>query len=211
MKAGNRDGPPVLGERPAPPLLDDNRRAEAIDRRRGDDIRPAAEFTAGHLHGTLCIPLIKAFTTWAGWLVAPHLPIALIATPKQARSRRSGRWRRSDSTTCGADSRRPPCAAGGVRQARRGDVMSAEEMRESGRLLVDLREANEFAAGHIPGAEHHPLGTVAAELAGLDRATPLAIHCQGGTRSAIGASVLERMGFTDVIDLNGGYGAWKKR
>jgi hydroxyacylglutathione hydrolase len=44
----------------------------------------------------------------------------------------------------------------------------------------------------------------------MDRATPLAIHCQGGTRSAIGASVLERMGFTDVIDLTAGYGGWRK-
>jgi rhodanese-related sulfurtransferase len=42
----------------------------------------------------------------------------------------------------------------------------------------------------------------------MDRNTPLAIHCQGGTRSAIAASVLEKLGFTDVIDLNEGYGRY---
>ena len=72
--------------------------------------------------------------------------------------------------------------------------------------VIDLREKNEWNAGHLPGAELHPLGTVTTTLAALDRATPLAIHCQAGARSAIGASVLERMGFTDVVDLTAGYG-----
>ena len=81
-------------------------------------------------------------------------------------------------------------------------------MIASGRRVIDLRERNEWEAGHIPGAEHHPLGTLQDTLAGLDRDEPVALHCQGGTRSAIGASVLESMGFTNVVDLKEGFGAW---
>jgi hydroxyacylglutathione hydrolase len=55
---------------------------------------------------------------------------------------------------------------------------------------------------------HHPLGTVRQALADLPRDTPLAVHCQAGTRSAIGASVLEAAGFTDVVDLTAGYAGW---
>ena len=87
-------------------------------------------------------------------------------------------------------------------------IADAEAMIASGRRVIDLRERNEWDAGHIPGAEHHPLGTLQETLAEMDRDEPVALHCQGGTRSAIGASVLESMGFTNVVDLKEGFGAW---
>ncbi len=66
----------------------------------------------------------------------------------------------------------------------------------------------EWASGHIDGAKHLPLGTLPTTMAAMDRSTPLALHCEGGTRSAIGAALLEQMGFTDVTDLTGGWNAW---
>jgi hydroxyacylglutathione hydrolase len=159
----------------------------------------------------LLIPLSKGFTTWAGWLLDYETPIALIADEQQqadeaARALRSIGF---DQVTgwYPADAVRAASGSAWV-GARHGEIAEARDMQADGRRVIDLREQNEWDAGHIPGAEHHPLGTLSASLADLDRDTPVAIHCQGGTRSAIGASVLEGMGFTDVVDLEAGYGRW---
>ena len=212
MKRMNRDGPPLLGERGAPARLDPASFDEALRQGRVVDVRPGAAYAGGHVRGTISLPLIKAFTTWAGWLLDYDTPIALIAADADAAEEAQRAlasigldqvhgWFGPDLLDARRDG--PTWSA-----ARRGEVTEAESMSAAGRQVIDLRERNEWDAGHIPGAVHHPLGRIQEELGELDRETPLAIHCQAGTRSGIGASVLEEMGFTDVIDLNGGYGGW---
>jgi len=101
-------------------------------------------------------------------------------------------------------------AAGeGLTTSVHGDINGAETLMADCRKVIDLREIHEWNAGHIPGAQHQPLGTIRSGLATLDRDTPVAVHCHGGTRSAIGASVLEAMGFTDVVDLTAGISGWR--
>ncbi|MBA2292560.1 MAG: MBL fold metallo-hydrolase [Gemmatimonadales bacterium] len=211
MKRVNRDGPPVLGARPGLPEVD--RDAVTHGLKSGSvvlDVRPKAEQAAGHLAGTLGIPLIKSFTTWAGWLVPGDATVILIAGGADVAA-----TARDALASIGIDNvigyAGPSVISGPtVRTAQPGDINNAGAMQADGRHVLDIREANEYAAGHIPGAEHHPLGTLESSVANLDRSTPLAVHCQGGTRSAIGTSVLERMGFTDVIDLTAGFGGWRK-
>ncbi len=213
MKRINREGPPVLGDRGPIAELP----ADKFDRARAEgvviDTRPKADYAAGHLKGTLSLPLIRAFTTWAGWLLPYDAPLALIAaTPADAVEARRALASIGLDRVTGAFSPALLAAREGSpawATGRRGDVTEAEAMVAAGRTLVDLREANEWAAGHIPGAVHHPLGRLPTELADLPRDTPLAIHCQAGTRSAIGASLLESLGFGDVIDLSDGYSAWR--
>ncbi len=213
MKRINREGPPVLGERGPVAQLPAADLSRALAEGFVIDTRPKADYAAGHLKGTLSLPLIRAFTTWAGWLLRFDAPIALIAADRDdaTEARRALASIGLDRVTGVFEpallaTRGDPAAWG---TGRRGDIAEAEAMVAAGRTLVDLREANEWAAGHIPGAVHHPLGRVPAELADLPRDTPLAIHCQAGTRSAIGASLLESMGFTDVIDLSEGYAGWQ--
>ena len=79
----------------------------------------------------------------------------------------------------------------------------------AGTMILDVRETDEWNAGHIDGALNRPLGTLPATILALDRNTPVALHCEGGTRSAIGAALLEQMGFSDVTDLTGGWNEWK--
>jgi hydroxyacylglutathione hydrolase len=78
--------------------------------------------------------------------------------------------------------------------------------QKNGRQLIDVRGAGEWHAGHIPGAIHIPLGNVAHEFANADRNKSLVMQCQGGTRSQIALSILKKLGFTDVLNLTGGYG-----
>jgi hydroxyacylglutathione hydrolase len=74
--------------------------------------------------------------------------------------------------------------------------------------VVDVRSANEWAAGHIAGAQHIPLGYLADRCRTLPTTQPIVVQCQSGARSAIAASLLERLGFSDVTNLAGGLTAW---
>lgn len=212
MKRLNRDGPPLLGDRAPLSELAVDAVAEA---RSGVvlDVRPASEFAAGHLRGAISIPLIKAFTTWSGWLVGYDTPITLVApdaaTAESARTALASIGLDDVRGWFGPGTLAAVAAREGLATATRGDITEAEAMIAAGRTVVDLREQHEWDAGHIPDAVHHPLGTVQHSLEDLPRDTPLAVHCQAGTRSGIGSSVLEAMGFTDVVDLAAGYSGWR--
>jgi len=86
--------------------------------------------------------------------------------------------------------------------------------------ILDVREADEFAAGHLPGARHYPRGflEVRADLEHpkrdpwlADRSRKLVLYCGGGHRSALAAQSLKRMGFGEVLSMAGGFGGWTQR
>ena len=76
--------------------------------------------------------------------------------------------------------------------------------------LVDVREADEWARGHLPGAVFMPRGVLErdAEVAFPDPDTPLVLYCGGGYRSALAAQSLGQMGYTAVASMAGGWRAW---
>jgi hydroxyacylglutathione hydrolase len=74
--------------------------------------------------------------------------------------------------------------------------------------VLDVRNRSEWDEGHIPGARHVPLPELTARLDELRDAGPIAVHCQGGSRSAVAASVLAAAGVNDVTNVEGGYAAW---
>jgi rhodanese-related sulfurtransferase len=79
-------------------------------------------------------------------------------------------------------------------------------------LLVDVREDNEWAAGHIPGAVHMGRGIIERDIeqAVPDHAAQLVLYCGGGFRSALAADNLQKMGYTNVISMDGGWRGWNE-
>ena len=77
-------------------------------------------------------------------------------------------------------------------------------------VLVDVREESEYAAGHIPGAVHLSKGVIErdVEKAVPDPAAPVVLYCGGGFRSALAADNLQKMGYTRVESMDGGWRAW---
>jgi rhodanese-related sulfurtransferase len=77
-------------------------------------------------------------------------------------------------------------------------------------LLVDVREESEFAAGHASGAVHMSKGVIERDVETKvpDTATPLVLYCGGGFRSALVADNLQKMGYTNVISMDGGWRGW---
>ena len=79
-------------------------------------------------------------------------------------------------------------------------------------LLIDVREDNEWQAEHAQGAEHLGKGIIERDIetAVPDKSTELILYCGGGYRSALAAEALQRMGYTNVWSMAGGWKAWKE-
>jgi molybdopterin/thiamine biosynthesis adenylyltransferase/rhodanese-related sulfurtransferase len=88
----------------------------------------------------------------------------------------------------------------------------AQQAAQKGALLVDVREADEWAQGHAPGALHIPRGflEIRIEESAKDKDAKVVLYCAGGTRSAFAARSLQELGYTDVVSLTGGFGRWKE-
>jgi len=90
--------------------------------------------------------------------------------------------------------------------------VEAKAKQEAGALVVDVREAEEFANGHVPGAVHLSRGTVEMRIEehASETSAPIVCYCGGGGRSALATESLQRMGYTNVASLAGGFRAWKE-
>lgn len=215
MKRINRDGPAILGGFPSPAAGD----RDALERALASgtvviDTRPAAVFGAGHVPGTLNIPLNKSFSTWAGWLVSYDVDIHLIADDERTVATavrelamigldRVTGWYATAVVTAWRDAGRHLGTIATLEPAALAPRLAAGDV-----TLVDVRNRSEWEAGHLPHALHIPLGHLAARLAEIPRDRPIVVQCQSGARSAIAASHLQRLGVVDVHDLLGGFQRW---
>jgi rhodanese-related sulfurtransferase len=91
--------------------------------------------------------------------------------------------------------------------------VSAEEAGQkqaAGAILIDVRERDEFERGHARGAEHLSRGVLELRIEQHvpDPSTPVICYCGGGSRSALAAESLQRMGYSNVASLAGGMKAW---
>lgn len=213
MKRVNKAGPPLLGDFAAPPRVPDTKLAELL--KSGAlviDTRPAAEFAARHVPGTLSIPLNTSFVTWAGWLVPSTADLYLMADEATAaRLREVARLLAmiGIDRVAGWVSTATVAASAELRTTPEIDVPGLRTRLAAGTAaVIDVRSANEWAEGHIPGAEHIPLGYLADRCRTRPATQPIVVQCRTGARSAIAASLLERLGFTNVTNLAGGFTAW---
>jgi len=215
MKRINRDGPPVLGgfarapELPAQELGDLlGRGATVVDTRSADD------YAVGHVPGTINIPLVRSFTTWAGWLVPYDQDFHLIADPAVvAEAVRDLAMIGLDRVAGFFDPAAVTASAGagdGLGTIDRIDAEQLETRLRAGDVaVVDIRGVAEWEAGHIPGAPNIPLGYLADRLDDLPNGRPLVVHCESGGRSTIAASLLKARGVDAVVDFRGGFSEWQ--
>jgi glyoxylase-like metal-dependent hydrolase (beta-lactamase superfamily II)/rhodanese-related sulfurtransferase len=179
------------------------------------DTRPAQEFGAAHIPGSLQIGLGGQFASTAGILVGVGPEVVLVA--EDDKSLEESRLRLS---RVGIDHVTGYLDGGLANWVRAGmpvgtvPQISAEELnrmvRDHERVqVVDVRQPSEWGQGHVPGATLVPLGALRTELGNLDTEVPIVVHCKGGYRSSIAASILKHAGFRDVFNLTGGFDAWR--
>jgi rhodanese-related sulfurtransferase len=80
-------------------------------------------------------------------------------------------------------------------------------------LLIDVREESEYAADHLPGAVHMGKGIIERDVEARvpDQDTPMVLYCGGGFRSALAADNLQKMGYTQVLSMDGGIRGWREK
>jgi hydroxyacylglutathione hydrolase len=219
MKRINRDGPSLLGGLPRPMHLPAHTLASLV--RAGEivvDTRSAAEYAAGHVPGTLSIPLDGSFTTWAGWLLPYDRDIHLLVGSAGCSHCVDDAVR--DLAMIGLDRVRGVLGAESIGEWSRSESLetvrqttadeAAELIARGEAVLVDVRGGAEWEAAHPVGATNIPLGYLDDRRDELPQHRLIIVHCGTGARSAIAASVLERRGITRVANLAGGIAAWQR-
>ncbi len=97
-------------------------------------------------------------------------------------------------------------------RVRESNVHEVKKRLEAGEkfILVDVREESEWARGHLPGAIHLGKGIIERDIEQRipDRSAPLVLYCGGGFRSALAADNLQKMGYTNVLSMDGGWKGW---
>lgn len=92
------------------------------------------------------------------------------------------------------------------------DIEDYTKLPSGGHLLIDVREDNEWAAGHAAGAIHLGKGIIERDIETKvpDKSTTMVLYCGGGFRSALVADALQKMGYKNPISLDGGWRAWNE-
>jgi len=92
------------------------------------------------------------------------------------------------------------------------DVAEACKRVAAGAALIDVREDNEFEAGHAAGAKHMGRGIIERDIVQTfpEKDTEIVLYCGGGYRSALAADMLQKMGYTNVWSMDGGWAAWNE-
>jgi len=92
------------------------------------------------------------------------------------------------------------------------DIAGYRKMPREGHTLIDTREDSEWAAGHAAGAVHMSKGIIERDIETKvpDKSQTLVLYCGGGFRSALAADALQKMGYQNVISLDGGWRAWNE-
>jgi hydroxyacylglutathione hydrolase len=220
MKRINKEGPRVLGGLGRPPRIPGSCLGDLLAS--GTlvvDTRAAAAFAATHIPGTINIPLNRAFTTWAGWLVPYDREFHLVIDPARDEALetavrdlamigldRVAGYLHCDETletwraTGGTFGSTPQITVAQLRER-----LGAEAV-----TVIDVRGRAEWETGHLPGVANIPLGLLLDRVDEIPARGPIVLHCETGSRSAIAASLLEAQRRGNVANLEGGLAAWRE-
>jgi hydroxyacylglutathione hydrolase len=178
------------------------------------DTREPDEFAAAHLAGSINIGLSGQYTTWAGTVLDHAHPIVIIAAPGRenesaVRLGRIGFDHVAGYLQNGLQSleTRPELV---VFPERLSAPFAAELLSSSKPpVLIDVRAPREREQKQISGSLGLPLNHLSERAAELPKNRALLVHCAGGYRSSIAASILQKEGFEQVSEIAGGMAAWE--
>lgn len=178
------------------------------------DTRDPQEFAAGHLRGAVNVPADGRFAEQAGTVLSPSDELLVVA-PQNREEEIATRLARIGFDRVGGYLRGPDDALAVLGdEVTPASRLTAAQLREelaggTPPLVVDVRTCGERGAnGQIDQALHIPLGELPSRMQEIDQGRPVVVHCAGGHRSSIAASLLRHHGHRDVSDVLGGYGAW---
>lgn len=211
MKRQNKMGPALLGERPALRQYQPGELEEKVNS--GEvifiDTRSIGAYQKGAVSGSINVPVGKTFASWTAWVIDPEKDQRQIVV--LANDEEQAQKLRDKLSYVGIDNVTGYITSIEGMQTESVEMVAPEDLEKvEDAYILDVRTKNEFAAGHIPGANQLHSGRVVWNLEELPKDRPLVVHCQIGGRASVVASALRSAGFNNVIELEGSYLAWKK-
>jgi len=180
------------------------------------DTRDPAEFAAAHLLGSINIGLGGQYATWAGTVLNRELPIVIIADPGREHESAVRLGRIGFDQVVGyledglhSVESRPELMSSTERLSAQVAAERVAAANGTAPIIVDVRAPGERQQKRIPGSVSMPLNHLTERLSELPADRPVLVHCAGGYRSSIAASLLQRHGFTQVGEIAGGIAAWE--
>ncbi len=211
MKQWNKQMRPLKIMKPNIPLLTNAELEKAIQNNVIIiDTRKKEEVAKGFIPGSLHIEGGKSFATFVGSLVDLQEQIILIADAQQMDDLTRKLMRIGMDNLYGyiQDVQH-------FKELKTSHLIQADEvqkyMKQANVQTIDVRTATEYADGHIKGFENIPLNTLAKNSAKIRKDIPVIIHCQSGARSAIAYSILEKLGYTNILNYSGSINDWKAK
>jgi hydroxyacylglutathione hydrolase len=179
------------------------------------DVRPGDQFAAGHVPGSVNIPLSGQFASWAGGVLGLSArPVLITDSAEQlaearVRLARVGIEDLAGYLEGGLEGWRR--AGFALKQVPQITAQDLDSRLHGGTLhVLDVRREAEWEGGHIEGAEWYPLDRFKASLPQIEKNQALAVHCKSGYRSIIACSLLQRAGYDNIVNLIGGFDAWEQ-
>ncbi len=212
MRSFNQAGPRLRGDVPEPTPLAPDDFQRAAQQALIIDVRSKEEYAREHIAGSLSIPFRDVYAVWLGWLVPADTPLLFVLgdTPLE---------RVIDESLLVGYERFAGWLEGGLaawRAARRPlqrheliDAEAARQLLRDGAMALDVREPSETDAGVVDGATVIPLGALQQRASLLPKGRPIVVYCGHGERASTGVSILERAGYTQLLNLDGGFPAWR--
>ncbi|WP_433688670.1 rhodanese-like domain-containing protein [Micromonospora carbonacea] len=178
------------------------------------DARDPHEFAAGHVTGAINVPADGRFAETAGSVVAPDRAVLVVA-PEGREEEIVVRLARIGLDRVLGHLRDAGAALAELAsETSRASRVTATELRAAldraePPVVLDVRNVGEREQGAVAGSLHIPLAELTRRLDEVPADRPVVVHCAGGYRSSVAASLLRSAGRRDVSDLLGGYGAWR--
>jgi rhodanese-related sulfurtransferase len=218
MRALNRRGPRVLGQVPRlTPLTAHDVQARHRRREALVDMRSIYDYARGHIPGIYHVELRPAFASWVGWVVPIGTPVILVSETTEVHEYAVRQLIRIgyDDLPGYLDGGMDAWDAAGL-PVERMPVLTMREVRQrlikegsEPLVVVDVRQAHEWAAGHMPQAELVEAGALPCAELNFPHDRLLATHCGHGQRAATGLSVLEHRGYRKLALIAEGMDEWR--
>ncbi|MBE2280039.1 MAG: MBL fold metallo-hydrolase [Ignavibacteriaceae bacterium] len=173
------------------------------------DTRNKISFAGGHINGSINIQDNSAFSTWAGWLLSYEEPFILIAPSHRINQLRTALLRIGLDNISGYLPDIEILTNAGMELETLNQITADELHSNLDKFnILDVRNESERISARIKDSQFIFAGYIVENAFKIDNSKPVVVHCAGGDRSSIAASILQCMGYKNIINLTGGINAW---